>query len=71
MVLGKQIFLYYKELDAYVSILNVRLDEYKSLEDFANHICPGDKFIEKLKLLMSQNDLVEINRKLNGRVNEK
>lgn len=46
--------LYYEEPGIYVEILDTCLDDYKSLEDFANQICPGEKFIEKLKSLMSE-----------------
>ena len=46
--------LYYDEPCVYVEILDVCLDDYKSLEDFADHICPGEKFLEKLKSLMTE-----------------
>jgi len=46
--------LYYTEIGIHVDILNKYLNDYRSLEDFANHICPGGKFLEKLKSLMNE-----------------
>jgi len=56
--------LFYMESGVYVEILVTSIRKYKSLEDFANTICPGRKFLEKLKLLTSQHQFNEINRQL-------
>jgi hypothetical protein len=56
--------LYYDEPGIYVEILDTCLNDYKSLEDFANTICPSGKFLEKLKLLISSNKFDEINKQM-------
>lgn len=56
--------LYYTETGIHIDILNKYLNDYRSLEDFADKICPGGKFLEKLKSLTSQHQFDEINRQL-------